>query len=287
MQRKPSLLPYLYLLPALVIYAGFVLLPLAQNLIYSLFDWPSLTRAAFTGFANYYRLLQDPVFHAALSHNAIWAALTIAFPLAAGFLLAVALSRSRLRVALSTIYFLPATVPLVVSGIIWGWIYNPIFGLLNRFLQVIGLQSLTRSWIGEADVALYALNVLGAWTFFGFCTVIFLNALQGLDPSLYDAAHIDGASGFQSLVYITIPSLKGTIVFLAIYSVIGAMKFFDIVYITTQGGPGYSTEILGTYIFKLAFREQRLGYSAGVAVILMALVMALAVVLLRRSEDRA
>ncbi len=284
MKRKTSLLPYLYLLPALLLYAGFVLLPLVQNVVYSLFDWQSLTRARFTGLTNYYRLFQDPVFYAALSHNAIWAGLTIAFPLVAGFLLAVLLSRSRSRVALSTIYFLPATVPLVVSGIIWGWIYNPIFGLLNQLLQTVGLESLTRSWIGEAGVALYALNVLGAWTFFGFCAVIFLNALQGLDPSLFDAARMDGASGLQTLLHVTIPSLQGTIVFLVIYSVIGAMKFFDIVYITTQGGPGYSTEILGTYIFKLAFREQRLGYSAGVAVVLMALVMALAVSLLRRSE---
>jgi raffinose/stachyose/melibiose transport system permease protein len=276
--------PYLFVLPALVLYGSLILLPSLQNILYSVFRWESLQKRSFVGFANYIDLIRDAVFGLSLLHNLIWAALTIIFPLVVGLLLAVVLAKSRFRILLGSIYFLPATVPLVVSGIIWGWIYNPIFGLLNQFLTVIGLESLTRSWIGETSTALYALNILGAWTFFGFCTVIFMSALQGLDKSLYEAAKIDGASNLQCFFHITIPSVRSTIIFLTIYSVIGAMKFFDIVYITTKGGPGYATEILGTYIFKLAFIEQRLGYSAGVAVVLLMLVMTLAVLLLRRSE---
>jgi raffinose/stachyose/melibiose transport system permease protein len=276
--------PYLYVAPALLVYGVFILLPLAQNIFYSFFQWQSLSRRTFTGFGNYLSLARDPVFGVAFLHNVLWAGLTILFPLVIGFLLANALSRRRSRILFSTIYFLPATVPLVVSGIIWGWIYNPVFGVLNRILELAGLQAFTRSWIGESSTALYALNLLGAWTFFGFCAVIFLSALQGVDLALYDAAKIDGASSAQCMVHITVPSLSNTIVFLTIYSVIGAMKFFDIVYITTQGGPGYSTEILGTYIFKLAFREQKLGYSAGVAVVLMLFVMVLSIVMIRRSE---
>ena len=283
--RLKIIRPYLFILPAFALYGGFILLPAIQNIIYSFFHWSSLTQKTFNGISNYVALFHDMVFGAALLHNIIWAALTIAFPLIVGLLLAVVLSKKKARILLSAMYFLPATVPLVVSGIIWGWIYNPIFGLLNQFLRMLGLESLTRSWIGDSSIALYALNILGAWTFFGFCTVIFLNALQGLDMSIYDAAKIDGASNFQSFFYITIPSLKDAIVFLTIYSVIGAMKFFDIVYITTQGGPGYSTEILGTYIFKLAFREQKLGYSASVSVILIVLVMILSILMLRRSEQ--
>jgi len=279
-----SIKPYLFLLPALAVYGGFVLLPAVQNLVYSFFKWSSLTKRTFIGLSNYVGLVQDKVFGIALLHNIIWAALTILFPLIIGLILAVLLSSSKARIWLSAIYFLPATVPLVVSGIIWGWIYNPIFGLLNQFLRAIGLESLTRSWIGDSKIALYALNFLGAWTFYGFCTIIFINSLQGIDVTLYDAAKIDGASNLQNFFYITIPLLKNSIVFLTIYSVIGAMKFFDIVYITTQGGPGYSTEILGTYIFKLAFREQKLGYSASVAFVLIILVMLLSILMLRRSE---
>ncbi len=276
--------PYLFILPAFVLYGGLILLPSIQNFIYSFFKWESLAKKSFAGFSNYIELVYDKVFGLALLHNVIWAVLTIIFPLVVGLLLAVVISKSRFRVVLSSIYFLPATVPLVVSGIIWGWIYNPIFGLLNQTLSAIGLELLTRSWIGETGTALYALNILGAWTFFGFCTVIFLSAIQGLDKSLYDAAKIDGASNLQCFFSITVPSLKGTIIFLTIFSVIGAMKFFDIVYITTKGGPGYSTEILGTYIFKLAFIQQRLGFSASVSVVLLILVMTLSIMLLRRSE---
>jgi raffinose/stachyose/melibiose transport system permease protein len=284
MVHKRGFIPYLYVMPALVVYGVFILLPLAQNIFYSFFTWQSLTRRTFAGLGNYAALAKDPVFYTAFAHNVLWAALTLVFPLIVGFFLAVWLSRYRGRIVFSTIYFLPATVPLVVSGIIWGWIYNPVFGVLNKILEVAGLAEFTRSWIGESATALYALNVLGAWTFFGFCTVIFLSAMQGLDLSLFDAAKIDGANDAQCIIHITIPSLSNTIVFLMIYSIIGAMKFFDIVYITTQGGPGYATEIMGTYIFKLAFREQKLGYSAGVAVILMAFVMILSIFMIRRSE---
>lgn len=283
--KYKNIRPYIFILPAFLLYGCFILFPLGQNIFYSLFRWSTLNTRTFTGLMNYIRLFSDPVFGVALLHNIIWAALTIIFPLVLGLILAVILSKMKTRIVFSTIYFIPATIPLVVSGIIWGWIYNPIFGLLNKFLNVIQLSSFTRAWIGDSNTALYSLNILGAWTFFGFCTVIFLNALQSLDPSVYDAAKIDGASNIQSFFYITLPLLKRTIVFLTIYSVIGAMKFFDIVYITTKGGPGYSTEILGTYIFKLAFREQKLGYSASIAFVLMLLVLTLSIILLLRSEQ--
>jgi raffinose/stachyose/melibiose transport system permease protein len=276
---------YLFILPAFGLYGCFILLPSIQNLVYSFFHWTTLTEGSFNGLENYISLFRDKVFGLALFHNIIWAALTILFPLILGLILAVTLSKMKSRVVLSTIYFIPATIPFVVSGIIWGWIYNPIFGLLNQVLSGMGLESLTRSWMGDRKIALYALNILGGWTFFGFCAVIFLSSLQSLDQTIYDAAKIDGASNLQTFFFITIPSLKGTIVFLMIYSIIGAMKFFDIVYITTKGGPGYSTEILGTYIFKLAFRQQRQGYSSSVAVILLILVMTLSVFMLRRREN--
>lgn len=279
-----KILPYVFILPAIGIYLLFVLIPLVQNFAFSLFEWRSFTDRFFCGLRNYFALLRDEVFWAALSHNLIWAALTLAFPLFVGLILASLLFQSRLRVLFSSLYFIPCTVPLVVSGIIWGWIYNPIFGLLNLVLEKMGLSTLKRSWLADPHIALYMLNILGAWTFFGFCTVIVLSALQNADRSLYEAAKIDGASNTQCFLYITLPLLKNTIVFLSVYSIIGAMKFFDIVYITTQGGPGHSTEILGTYIFKLAFRQQRVGYGSTVAMILFLIIFAMSLLLIRRSR---
>jgi raffinose/stachyose/melibiose transport system permease protein len=278
-------LPYLLISPAMVLYGFFVLYPIVQNLWFSFFHWTSFTNKTFNGLENYLTLTSDKVFWAALFHNLIWAGLTLAFPLLIGLILSSLLFRSKYRVFFSSIYYLPTTVPLVVSGIMWGWIYNPLFGLLNFTLENMGLQVFKRNWLAEPNIALYALNVLGAWTFFGFCTIIFINALQNIDVSIYEAAKIDGASNVQSFFHITIPTLKNTIAFLSIYSIIGAMKFFDIIYITTDGGPGYSTEILGTYIFKLVFRQQKVGLGSAVAVILFIIVSIMSLLILRRRNN--
>jgi len=277
-----KLLPYLLIAPAMILYGFFVLYPIVQNFWFSLFHWTSFSSRTFNGIGNYLNLSGDKVFWAALAHNLIWAGLTLAFPLLIGLILASLLFRSKYRIFFSSIYFLPTTVPLVVSGIMWGWIYNPLFGLLNFALGKFGLHILQRNWLAEPPIALYALNLLGAWTFFGFCTIIFMNALQNIDISVYEAAKIDGASNTQSFLHITIPTLKNTIAFLAIYSIIGAMKFFDIIYITTDGGPGYSTEILGTYIFKLVFRQQKVGLGSSVAVVLFVIVSLMSLLILKR-----
>ena len=277
-------LPYVLIFPAFSVYLAFTLIPLVQNFAFSLFKWQSFVDRSFYGFHNYLMLAHDEVFWAALSHNLIWAGLTLAFPLLVGLVLASLLFQSRFRVLFSSLYFIPCTVPLVVSAIMWGWIYNPAFGLLNFILEKMGLSVLKRNWLADPRLALYMLNILGAWTFFGFCTVIVLSALQNVDKSVYEAAKIDGASNTQCFFHITLPLLKDTVVFLSVYSIIGAMKFFDIVYISTQGGPGHSTEILGTYVFKLAFRQQRIGYASSVAMVLFLIVFALSLFLVRRSQ---
>ena len=280
-----KLLPYLLISPALLFYGVFVLCPLIQNIYFSFFDWQSFSQRTFCGIQNYLELMSDKVFWAALSHNLIWAGLTLAFPLFIGLIIASLLFRSKFRVIFSSVYFIPCTIPLVVAGIMWGWIYNPIFGLLNFSLDKLGLEFLKRNWLADPNLALYMLNIIGAWTFFGFWTVILLNALQNTDQSLYEAAKIDGASNTQCFFHITLPSLRGSIIFLSIYSIIGAMKFFDIVYITTEGGPGYSTEIMATYIFKLAFRQQKIGYGSTIATILFLIILVISVLVLRRGEE--
>jgi len=283
-RKKQEVEPYLFILPAMLMYSLFILYPIIQGFYFSLFKWSSFHNRKFIGIGNYLELFSDNLFHISLLHNAIWVGLTLAFPLVAGLILAAILIGTKGRLVISAIYFIPVTIPYVVSGIIWTWMYNPVFGTVNFVLQKMGLGFLIRGWLSDPKIALYALNILGAWTCFGFMTMIFLNALENVDQTLYEAAKLDGASTWQCFLNVTIPSLKHTIVFLVIWSTIGAMKFFDLVYITTQGGPGRSTEILGTYIFKLAFREQRIGYAQSVSNVLMILVLAFSIVLTLRSE---
>lgn len=270
-------LALLFVAPAALLYLAFVGLPVAQVGFASLFEWSGGSVQGFSGLDNYLRLAQDPVFWAALLHNLIWVVLTLVFPLFVGLVLAAILAERSARtiVIVSAIYFIPRTIPFVVSGIIWGWIYNPIFGLLNWTLERAGLPGLGRAWLAEPATALVSLNVLGMWTFFGFCVLIYLAAMQGIDPSLHEAAMLDGASWWQRFRFVTVPMVQGTTLFLGLYAGIEAMRFFDIVWVTTKGGPGYATEVLTTHIYKSFFLVGDFGYAAATSVVLLVIVFTL------------
>ena len=280
MSARPA---YLFLLPALLLYAAFVLVPILQVLAYSFFSWDNGIVQEFVGLANYARLGSDKVFWAALSHNAIWVVLTLAFPLLAGLLLAAILAERSPRTiqVMSAIYFIPRTIPLVVAGIIWGWIYNPLFGLLNYGLDMLGLGNLAGAWLAEESTALVSLNVIGAWTFFGFCVVIYLGAIQSIDPSLYEAAEVDGAPWWRKFRDITVPLLNNSTLFLGLYAAIEAMRFFDLIWVTTQGGPGYATEVLTTHVYKTFFLVGDFGYAAVLSVVLLVIVLSLSAIAFR------
>lgn len=268
---------YFLIAPALFLYTAFVAIPIAQIVGFSLFSWDNGRIVDFAGLSNYARLGTDSVFWASLLHNAIWVVLTLAFPLMAGLLLSAILAEREPRTVrtLAAIYFIPRTIPLVVAGIIWGWIYNPLFGLLNYALEGIGLGGLSHAWLAEQQTALLSLNVVGAWTFFGFCVVIYLSAIQSIDPSLYEAADIDGAGWGQKFRDITVPLLRNSTLFLGLYAAIEAMRFFDLIWVTTQGGPGYATEVLTTHVYKTFFLVGDFGYAAVLSVVLLAIVLSL------------
>lgn len=280
MSSRPA---YLFLLPALLLYGAFVVVPILQVTAYSFFSWDNGILQEFVGFANYARLGSDTVFWAALGHNAIWVVMTLAFPLLAGLLLAAILAERSPRTiqVMSAIYFIPRTIPLVVAGISWGWIYNPLFGLLNYGLDMVGLGNLAGAWLAEESTALVSLNVVGAWTFFGFCVVIYLGAIQSIDPSLYEAAEVDGAPWWRKFRDITVPLLNNSTLFLGLYAAIEAMRFFDLIWVTTQGGPGYATEVLTTHVYKTFFLVGDFGYASVLSVVLLVIVLSLSAVAFR------
>jgi len=266
-----------------LLYGAFVVVPILQVTAYSFFSWDNGILQEFVGFANYARLGSDTVFWAALGHNAIWVVLTLAFPLLAGLLIAAILAERSPRTiqVMSAIYFIPRTIPLVVAGIIWGWIYNPLFGLLNYGLDMVGLGNLAGAWLAEESTALVSLNVVGAWTFFGFCVVIYLGAIQSIDPSLYEAAEVDGAPWWRKFRDITVPLLSNSTLFLGLYAAIEAMRFFDLIWVTTQGGPGYATEVLTTHVYKTFFLVGDFGYASVLSVVLLVIVLSLSAVAFR------
>jgi raffinose/stachyose/melibiose transport system permease protein len=283
------LAPYVFLAPALLYLGLWIYYPIAQNGVLSTLSPEAGRESAvqFVGLDNYQRLISDDLFLRALSHNLIWVALSIIVPVTIGLVLAVLLVHRRARLFYATVFFLPATVAPIMAAIIWGWIYNPTFGALNQGLDLVGLGSLTRPWLGDAGSALVAVNMIGSWGYYGFCTLIFLAGLQGIDPEIYDAARIDGAGPLQQFWRVTIPLLRPTIVFVLVYTVIGSMKFFDIIYVATKGGPDNATQIVAVYMFDLFIRQGQVHYAATMSTVLTAIILVLSMLLLWNARARA
>jgi ABC-type sugar transport system permease subunit len=285
---RGRLSPYLFLGPAILYLAIWIYYPIAKNFYLSFFS-AGASRSdepVFVGLANYGRLLSDTLFHRAIMHNLAWVALSIVIPMVIGLVLAVLLVERRARLFYAAVFFLPATIAPIMAAIVWGWIYNPTFGALNQFLTVIGLGSLAHPWLGDPATALVAVNMIGSWGYYGFCALIFLAGLQGIDPEIYDAARIDGANGFQRFWSITLPLLRPTLVFVLVYTIIGSMKFFDIIYVATKGGPDNSTQVVGVYMFDLFIRQGEGHYAAAMSVVLTAIILAMSLLVIRNAMRR-
>jgi len=263
----------LFVLPALIIYGIFVFYPILKVFILSFYDWDGIALGKnFIGLKNYSELfLQDKIFRLALINTLKWVIITLSIPMVLGLILASVLAgKVRGRMTLVGIFFLPFTIAPIAAGIIWAvTIYHPSVGILNHLLRNIGMEQYAIGWLGNPDWALYALVQIGNWTYLGFCLLIFFDAMQSLDPQLYEAATIDGANKIQLFWHLTIPLLRNSITFVIIYSLIRALRAFAIVFVLTGGGPYDRTQLIATYLYRVMFTEQRVSYGASIAVILL------------------
>lgn len=273
--RLENIIGWLFVLPALVMYALFVLLPLLMSIQYSFFRWNGIGPMTWVGFANYVRVLEDPDLLGTI-FNSLRLVIFFSFiPVTLGLVVASIMNRiasGRLGSISRTVLFLPQVIPLVAAGIIWGWLLA-LPGLINEILRIIGLGSLARAWLGDFDAALPAVGLIGVWVLLGFCTVLLWTGMTKLDTALFESARIDGASWFTEFTRITVPLLRNEIAVCLTVTVIAALAAFDIVYVSTAGGPGNATAVPGIQIYILAFTEQRIGPASALAVILMLLVL--------------
>ena len=279
--------PALFILPALIFYCHFVMYPLINTLYLSLCEWTGVgANKIFVGFRNYQTLVKDPLIWQALSHNIVWILVTVFVPTVLALILAVLLTTPKLRgmAIFRVTYFMPSVVSLVAVSVVWKWIFNQSYGTLNQVLKAVGLGFLRTSWLGNPNTALGALLTAGSWTHYGFCMVIFLAALQGMDGSLFEAAMIDGANSVQRFFYVTIPLLKNTITLIVLNSLIGSFKVFDLVWIMTQGGPYHSTEVMSTYLYNQAFFMNNVGKGAASAMMLTVIIAICSAVYFKASE---
>jgi raffinose/stachyose/melibiose transport system permease protein len=287
--RRPRAvwLGWLFAAPAVVMYATFVLRPLLLTVQYSLYDWNGIGASTWVGFDNYRRLLTDPEMFATILHAFELIVFFSGIPVLLGLFVAATIrniATSRLATVARTVLFLPQVIPLVAAGIMWSWLLSST-GLVNELLSAVGFGDLTRAWLGEFDTALPAVGMIGAWVLVGLCTLLLLAGMSKIDPALYEAARLDGAGPIREFRSITLPSLRQEIGVCVTVTVIAALASFDIVYITTQGGPGNATMVPGLEIYYLAFSEREIGMASALAVALVLLVLAVVLPLQRLTRD--
>ena len=273
-----------FLSPAIILYAAFFIFPMMQAFYIALFRWRGLSENKdFVGLQNFRGLLfDDPIFWMALKHNLAFlvVSLIVVIPLALFF--AFVLSR---RVAgansYRAVYLFPNMISVVAVAVLWSFVYNVNFGLLNAFLNGMGLEELAVGWLGEPNTALPAIIATSIWYSLGFYVVLFLAGIQSIPPSFYEAASIDGASHFQLFRHITIPLLWEILKLGIVYLIIHTLNIFGLVWVMTEGGPSNHTDTMLTYLYRLAFTESNFGYATALGVVVFILIFGIALISLR------
>jgi raffinose/stachyose/melibiose transport system permease protein len=281
---EPRLVGYLYLLPAFAVFFCFVLLPLTHAAYLSLWNWDGLTVATWAGVSNYTDVFRDEELRSAFTHALVLLLFYAVLPVAIGLMLAGVMARARVRglALFRTILFLPQVVAMVVVGVMWKMIYDPENGSLNRFLGLFGIEG--KSWLGDFSLALPSIGLIGTWVYYGLAMVLLTAGVQKIPSSLYDAARVDGAGAFREFTAVTLPALRGEIAVALTLTTIYALRNFDLVYITTRGGPGDSTTVPAFQVFTRAFETGQVGSAAAVGITLTAIIFVISLGINRFAE---
>jgi len=269
MKSRSSVVPVIvFIAPFMTIYLVFQIYPLVQAVISSLFSWDLLTSGRqFIGIENYIRMFSDSIFWHSFKNSLLFVIYSTPLLVILGLFLAMLLNHSSRFISLfRTVLFAPYVLSVSVTTLIWGFMYNPQKGLLGVFFQFLGLEPVY--WLTDPSLAMSAIIYATVWWTVGFNLVLFLAGLQDIDRSLYEAAMLDGAKGFQRFFYITVPSLSRTFMLVTVLQVIASFQIFGQVYILTRGGPGGTTRVLIQYIYETGFRDYQLGYASTMAVFL-------------------
>ena len=283
---EPRRIGYLYLLPAFVVFTLFVLLPFAHAIWLSLFEWDGITPGRWVGLDNYADVVQDAALRRAFGHALVLIVFYALLPVAIGLLIAGLLARTRIRglTLFRTVLFLPYVLAMVVVAVMWRMIYDPSNGALNEGLRAVGLGGLAQSWLGDFDLALPSVGLIGTWVMYGLAMVLLTAGVQKIPPSLYDAARVDGAGIVREFFAVTLPALRGEIAVALTLTTIQALRNFDLVYITTKGGPGDATSVPAFQVYDRAFQTGQVGSAAAVGLTLTVVIFLISFTINRVAE---
>lgn len=265
--------PWLFLAPGLLVFGAAVLLPMVLTIGYSFTEWDGFGPMTFVGLDNYTRAVGDELFRDSFVHVVIYIAATIVLEVGVGLALAGLITMRRAGMWFRVAIFVPVMLPLVVVAVLWSFVYNPDFGLINGALEAIGLEDFQRIWLGDPATALLAISVVSGWVFAGFYMVIFYAAFRQIPAEIEEAAKLDGASEWALFRHIKVPMIRGAIGVAILLCVTGGFQGFDLFFVLTNGGPYGATEIPTTLLVKTVFRAGDVGYGSAMAVVLTVVVV--------------
>jgi raffinose/stachyose/melibiose transport system permease protein len=279
---------WLFALPALVMYLLFVLRPLIYSIQFSFYDWNGITLGTWVGLDNYRRVFTDPDLIGTIWHAFFLIIFFTVVPVVSALMIAALVQEVNVRglgTAARTLLFLPQIIPGAASAIAWVWMYSS-DGAVNQLLSLVGLGGVTRAWLGDFTWALPAVGIIGTWFAIGLCTVLLMAGIGKIDTSIYEAARLDGAGFFRTLRAVTIPGLRQEIGVCVTITIIAALASFDLIFLSTQGGPGNSTMVPGVQVYELGFTQSRVGLASALAIVLSALVLVVILPLQRFFRER-
>ena len=260
-----------FLIPALLLFTGIVIVPIITSLYYSFFDWDGMTSPVYVGLQNYQELFtsKSANFPKAMKNAFILAGLSVFIQLPISLFLAIVLAKGiKFEKFFVALFFTPVLISTVVIGQLWMKIYNPKYGIVNSALRSLGLDQFTKTWLGDANTALLAVFIPILWQFIGYHMLLMYAGIKSISPELNEAAKIDGANGWQAAWHITIPLLKPVLQVCTIFAVTGSLKAFDMIYVLTNGGPAHASEVPSTLMVSMIFARNRYGFGSSIAVLI-------------------
>ncbi len=286
LRRQQAYYGALFVVPGLIVYLIFMVYPFLDTIYLSFTNWNGVaTSKDWVGLSNYARMFADGAALKAFANNVVWVILGTISPVVIGLFEALLVwSGARASLFFRVLFFLPFVLPLVVIGIVWQWIYNPLFGVVNKVLDGAGLEGVSRGWLADPHTALYAVLIAAIWGASGFCFLILHASLQNVDMSTVEASMIDGANWFQRAWSIVVPQIAPQLTMVTAVTLIGGFSVFDIIYVMTGGGPGNASEVLATYTYKTAFEQNEAGYGSALAMLITVLSLISAFVFVRVRE---
>ncbi len=286
LHREKAVYGALFVIPALLIYLVFMIYPFLNTIYLSFTNWNGIAPdKEWVGLSNYVRIFQEGGALQAFINNIVWVLIGTIAPVVLGLFEALLVwSGARASLLFRTLFFLPFVLPLVVVGIVWQWIYHPLFGILNKVLDGAGLDGVSRGWLADPHTALYAVLIAAIWGATGFCFLILHASLQNVDVSTVEAAMIDGAGWFRRAWSVIIPQIAPQLTMVTAVTLIGGFAVFDIIFVMTGGGPGNASQVLATYTYKTAFQQNEAGYGSALAMLITILSLVSAVIFVRLRE---